>query len=77
MILLGVLRTLLDLGFGRANIPLDAIVGLAVLSRRPPAEAFPMLEPYDRGTAILVAIGYLATSSLWFVAVLLQGPIPQ
>ena len=74
VIVFGVLRTFLELGYGRVNIPLDAIAALAVFSRRPSADAMPTLEPGDRGTAILVALGYLATSSLWVVAMLLYGP---
>jgi hypothetical protein len=74
VIVLGVLRTPLELQLGRINIPLDAIAGLAVLSRRPSQDALPRLGREDRGTAILVALGFLATSSLWFVAALLQGP---
>jgi hypothetical protein len=73
VVVLGVLRTILDLGSGRGSIPLDAIASLVVLSRRPPAEAMPTLEPGDRGTAILVAVGYLLTSSLWVVVMLLSG----
>jgi hypothetical protein len=75
VIVLGVLRTLLDLAFGRLNIPIDVIAGFAVLSKRPQTGSLPRLAPADRQTAVLVAAGFLAAASLPIVAVIAQVPM--
>jgi hypothetical protein len=77
VIILGVLRTLVELSFGRLNVPIDAIVSIAVLARRPPAGSLPTLAPADRQTAVLVAVGFLAAASLQIVAVIAQAPMDR